>query len=374
MPAEIPDGAVIVARAILRSPIWRMRPEDCKVAITLIALVNHTPGTWFDGFRDIAIEKGQLVRSLVKLADDCKLSLQVLRTSLKRLERELDEDGIPFLTRKPTNRYVLYTLPKYPFYQDLSNYEGKANTTSNMAHVSKGDLTRQKGISNIQHIKNQHTGNMPSTPSDPPSKPESRTSPPSANKPLSEKPPSKSVCLTTNKNNNNKNDLNKNKQGPPSDASSDPAPPAEDDRPGGGTPLDHPPQGTPKGLLDQVNYRRGVLLLLSVGIKEETARGLAADRPIGEIVDVVQAARRASNPGGFAVDAIRKGWGVPRAEAARVEIFGQLEADRKKAEASLRTAPKNPAYARLSGETTDAWLVRVNEIQKEERRAKATKR
>ena len=104
---------------------------------------------------------------------------------------------------------------------------------------------------------------------------------------------------------------------------------------------------------------------MSVGIKEKTARGLAADRPIGEIVDVVQAARRASNPGGFAIDAIRKGWGVPRAEVARAEIFAELKADHEKAEASLITRP--PKYPRLPGETADAWLVRVNDLRKAEK-------
>jgi len=181
MPAEIPDGAVLIARAILRSSIWRMRPEDCKVAITLIALVNHSPGRWFDGTRHITVEKGQLIRSREKLAEDCKLSIQVLRSCLKRLERELDEDGIPFLTRKSTNRYTVYTLPKYPFYQDLRNYGGKVNQSP----------TSQKGISNQRHMKNQPTGNQPSTPSKPTSKSKLATSPPSTQQPLFIEPPSK---------------------------------------------------------------------------------------------------------------------------------------------------------------------------------------
>ena len=104
---------------------------------------------------------------------------------------------------------------------------------------------------------------------------------------------------------------------------------------------------------------------MSVGIKEETARGLATDRPIGEIVDVVQAARRAGNPGGFTIDAIRKGWGVPRAEAARLEIFAELKADHEKAEASFTPAPLK--YPRNPGESADQWIHRVNDLRKAEK-------
>ena len=368
MPAEIPDGAVLIARAILRSPIWRMRPEDCKVAITLIALVNHAPGRWFDGFGHVNIEKGQLIRSREKLAEDCKLSIQVLRSCLKRLEAELDQDGIPFLTRKSTSRYTLYTLPKYPFYQDLRNYGGKAN----QALVKSDELTSAPPQINQRKRQNQPAVNLPSRPSDPPSKPESLKSPPPTQPAPSGESPSKKR-LPNHKQEQQQQQLKQEQTRPlVDDASPGPAPPLEDDRPGGGTSVEPAPPRTPLPLLDQVNFRRGVLLLLSVGIGEETARGLAVDRPIGEIVDVVQAARRASNPGGYAVDAIRKGWGVPRAEAARVEIFGQLEADHAKAEALLMTRP--PKYPQLPGETADEWLHRVNDLRKAEKlKQEATK-
>jgi hypothetical protein len=127
---------------------------------------------------------------------------------------------------------------------------------------------------------------------------------------------------------------------------------------------------TPDSLLNQANYRRGVLLLLSVGVKEDTARGLATVRPVGQIVDVVQAARRKSNPGGFAVDAIKKGWGVPEDPDARAEILKELEADRLKAAAKTPALmPKNPKYAQREGEPVDDWMIRVTEMKRSEQRA-----
>lgn len=116
MPAEIPDGAVIVARAILNSSLWTMRIEDRIVALTCIMLCNRRRKKWFDGSRDIMIERGQFVRSREKLAEACNLPLQVVRTSLDHLKTS------DFLTRTSTRDYTLYTLPKYHHYQDLTKY------------------------------------------------------------------------------------------------------------------------------------------------------------------------------------------------------------------------------------------------------------
>jgi hypothetical protein len=123
--AEIPDGAVLVARAILNSSLWMMRSDDCKVAITCIALANWKERKWFDGKKEIVIMRGQFVRSREELATSCALSVQRMRTSIAHLERS------GFLTRKSTKTYTLYTVPKYDFYQRLGNYSDSANPETN---------------------------------------------------------------------------------------------------------------------------------------------------------------------------------------------------------------------------------------------------
>src|SRR5262249_5830761 len=116
MSAEIPDGAVLVARAILNSSLWTMRPQDRVVALTCIVLCNRRRKKWFDGVEDIVIERGQFVRSRKKIVEACNLPVQIVRTSLDHLE-ETD-----FLTRKLTRGYTLYTIPKYDHYQDVTKY------------------------------------------------------------------------------------------------------------------------------------------------------------------------------------------------------------------------------------------------------------
>lgn len=140
MAAEIPNGAVLVARAILNSSLWTMRPEDCKVAITCIALANWKDQKWFDGTREITIHRGQFVRSREDFANSCGLSLQKTRTAIKHLEK------VGFLTRNPTSTYTLFTIPKYSHYQDLTKYSDSVEVKANP--VSNPQLTRSQPAPN----------------------------------------------------------------------------------------------------------------------------------------------------------------------------------------------------------------------------------
>lgn len=144
MGAEIPDGAVLIARAIFNSSLWTMRNQDRILAITLIGLANWQDRKWFDGERDVVIRRGELVRSLDDLAEAAQLSVQNVRTSLSRLEKT------GFLTRKPTRRYTHLTLCKYDFYQKMSNYSDT---------VSNRQLTRDQHDPNTTLTGTQHDPN-----------------------------------------------------------------------------------------------------------------------------------------------------------------------------------------------------------------------
>lgn len=125
MGAEIQDGAVLVARAILNSSLWTMRAEDKVVAITCIAIANWKDGKWFDGTDEIPIKRGQFVRSWAGLAEESGESVQTVRTSVQHLEK------VGFLTRKSTGRYHVFTIPKYSHYQDLTKYSDAIAAKSN---------------------------------------------------------------------------------------------------------------------------------------------------------------------------------------------------------------------------------------------------
>ncbi len=149
MPAEIPDGAVVVARSIVNSSLWTMRPADRVVAITCITLCNRKPRKWFDGHKDVLIERGQFVRSREKLVEACKLPLQVVRTSIEHLERT------DFLTRKSTRDYTLYTVPKYDHYQDLTKYSDSAveNLTQDSTRAQPQTTTTEETTPSIRTLK-----------------------------------------------------------------------------------------------------------------------------------------------------------------------------------------------------------------------------
>jgi hypothetical protein len=160
MPAEIPDGAVLVARAILNSSLWTMRADDRVVAMTCIALCNRRRRRWWNGEREITIETGQFVRSREGLAKACNLPLQRVRTSVQHLE------NTGFLTRKSTRSYTVYSLPKYQHYQDLAKYSDSAISEANPD--SNPPLTRDQPAANH---KQQHR--QPSVHSESAAKPKS---------------------------------------------------------------------------------------------------------------------------------------------------------------------------------------------------------
>lgn len=93
-----------------------MRPDDRIVAITCIALANKAQAKWWNGSREIVIQRGQFVRSREQMVKACNLPLQRFRTSVQHLENSR------FLTREVTKMYTLYNLPKYDHYQTLSKY------------------------------------------------------------------------------------------------------------------------------------------------------------------------------------------------------------------------------------------------------------
>lgn len=153
MAAEIPDGAVIIARAILNSSLWTMRTDDRCVAITCICLCNWQDRKWFDGKREIVIHRGQFVRSLKDLAKSAGVTPQVLRTAIKHLENTRDNDGVPFLTRISTHTYTIYTIHKYHYYQDLMNYSDSA-VAKPTRDPTNGQHTPNTRLTHAQHTPN----------------------------------------------------------------------------------------------------------------------------------------------------------------------------------------------------------------------------
>ena len=99
--------------------------------IYLLMKSNHEPATW----RGQYIEKGQLITGLNSLNFDTGISIQTLRTCLKRLEKSGE------INTQTTNKYTIVTICNYASYQDSQQ---TTNTLSNKQLTSKQQATNNK--------------------------------------------------------------------------------------------------------------------------------------------------------------------------------------------------------------------------------------
>lgn len=115
---ELPDGAIMIAREILKSSLWKMLPQDRVVAITCLLIANHTPGFAEGTDGEAYLDRGQFHASWDKLAKACQLTKEETQESIARLITE------EFIVRDRLNSTV-FTIPKYGHYQDPSKYADK---------------------------------------------------------------------------------------------------------------------------------------------------------------------------------------------------------------------------------------------------------
>jgi DNA-binding transcriptional regulator YhcF (GntR family) len=101
------------------------------IFIHCLLRANHSNTKW----RGIDLEKGQFVTSYKKLAEENGVSLQTVRTHIKRLIKSGN------LTIKTTNKFTIVTVCNYSVWQDSEN---ENNTQTNI------QTTRKQHSKNIQ--------------------------------------------------------------------------------------------------------------------------------------------------------------------------------------------------------------------------------
>ena len=87
------------------------------VFLHLLLSANYVNKNW----KGIEIKRGQKITSLNNLAKETNLSIQEVRTSLKRLKSTHE------ITIETTNKYTLITIEKYNDYQDDNIKNNKQN-------------------------------------------------------------------------------------------------------------------------------------------------------------------------------------------------------------------------------------------------------
>jgi hypothetical protein len=125
---------------------WFNISEMVHLFIYLLINANHETGNW----RGIEIKRGQILTGLNSLHEKTKISIQTLRTCLKRLEETKE------INTQITNKYRIITICNYESYQGIENDTNKQpnkQLTSNQQATNK-QLTTNKKNKEEKELKN----------------------------------------------------------------------------------------------------------------------------------------------------------------------------------------------------------------------------
>lgn len=116
---------------------WYADRNTFRLFLYLLLNANYEDKHW----KNILVKRGQLITSLVHLANGTGLSIQQVRTSLEKLKSTQE------ITQEVTQKYSLITIVKYSDYQDTTL---KNNTIPNT--ISNIEITTTKEIKNNKEI------------------------------------------------------------------------------------------------------------------------------------------------------------------------------------------------------------------------------
>ena len=143
------DGWISLHRKFLEWE-WFSDNNMVKLFIYLLLKANHSTNTW----KGIEIKRGQLLTGLDQLNFQTKISIQTLRTCLKRLENTQE------INMQVTNKYRIITICNYDSYQTVqqaTNKQTNKQLTSNQQTTNK-QLTANNNVNkenNVNKVNNK---------------------------------------------------------------------------------------------------------------------------------------------------------------------------------------------------------------------------
>ncbi|MDE5671446.1 MAG: conserved phage C-terminal domain-containing protein [Eubacterium sp.] len=120
------------------------------VFLDLLLFANHKDNMWHDKL----IKKGSLVTSVNKISERNKLSVQQVKTALKKLEKTGE------INKQTTNKYTLVTICNYAKYQDIDNDEifvyqqSNNNQITNNQQSGNNQITTNNNDNNDNNVNN----------------------------------------------------------------------------------------------------------------------------------------------------------------------------------------------------------------------------
>lgn len=127
---------------------WFDKPEAVKLFVYLLLRANHKDGYW----QGHEIKKGQFITSAQTISKDTKLSLQTIRTLLKKFEFTNE------IVVKSTNKFTMLTICKYECYQDENDTTNKQLT--NKQQTTNKQLTTNKNVKNNKEYIYREFGHL----------------------------------------------------------------------------------------------------------------------------------------------------------------------------------------------------------------------
>jgi hypothetical protein len=119
---------------------WFNKSEAVHLFIYLVLKANHKDGQW----QGIDIKKGQFITSFGKISTDTGISLQTIRTLLKKFEKTNE------INIQTTNKFSIVTICKYECYQQEN--EPTNTLLTNEQQTTNKQLTTNKNDKNDKEI------------------------------------------------------------------------------------------------------------------------------------------------------------------------------------------------------------------------------
>ncbi len=133
---------------------WYSDVNASRIFLHLVLTANHKDSYW----KNILIKRGQRLTSIEHLANEVNLTVQQVRTGLKKLISTNE------ITIKSTNKYSLITIEKYAFYQDTIDNDNKQDNKQTNKPITTNNnrldyiLNNKINILNIVREKILETG------------------------------------------------------------------------------------------------------------------------------------------------------------------------------------------------------------------------
>jgi|Laugresbdmm110sd_1035091.scaffolds.fasta_scaffold04844_8 DNA-binding transcriptional regulator YhcF (GntR family) len=120
---------------------WFNKSEAVHLFMYMLLKANHKDGKW----QGIEIKRGQFISSLGNISNATGISVQTIRTILKKLEKTNE------IELKSTSQFTIVTICKYECYQD-ENDDTNKQLTNNQQTTNK-QLTTNKNEKNEKNNK-----------------------------------------------------------------------------------------------------------------------------------------------------------------------------------------------------------------------------